>query len=177
MLVQVMEAGRELVNDRVQRGEDLVSDVVLAQVIPEMFDRVEFRAVGRERQQVEGGGNLQGGGAVPTGAIQQHQAMVVGKTSGGVRQEQGHGFGIHPGQDQRAEFAIEGADGGQAVDELADDLVPDDGAQGPRGPATALIADAAETGFVLKQQTHPRLGRKPAPHFLEDLGEFFLNRS
>jgi hypothetical protein len=59
--------------------------------------------------------------------------MVVGKTGGGVRQEQGLGFGIHPGQNQRAEFAIEGADGGQAVNKLADDLVPDDGGAGAMG--------------------------------------------
>ena len=32
MLVQVMEAGRELIDDCVQRGEDVVSDVVFAQV-------------------------------------------------------------------------------------------------------------------------------------------------
>ena len=151
MFVEVTEASAELIDDRVQRGEDLVSDVVLAQVIPEVFDRVEFGAVGRKRQQVEGGGNLQAPGGVPTGAIQQHQAMVVGEAGGGVRQEQGHGFGIHPGQNQRAEFAIERADGGQAVDELADDLLANDRAKGPGSPAAALIADAAETGFVLKQ--------------------------
>ena len=58
MLVQVMEASRELIDDRVQRGEDLISDVVFTQVIPEVFDRVEFGAVGRERQQVKGRGNL-----------------------------------------------------------------------------------------------------------------------
>ena len=62
---------------------------------------------------------------------------------------------------------------GHAVDELPNDLVADDGAQGPRGPAAALIADAAEAGFVLEKQPHPRLGRKPPDHFLEDLGEFF----
>ncbi len=55
MLLQVKEAGRELTNDRVQRGEDLVSDVVLSQVVPEVFDWVEFGGVGWERQQVKGG--------------------------------------------------------------------------------------------------------------------------
>jgi len=94
-----------------------------------------------------------------------------------VGEEQRQGRGIDPGQDQRAEFAIEGAHGGQAVNELADDLLTDDGTQGPRGPAAAQIADPAETGFVLKQQAHAGLGRKPPDHFLEDLGEFFLKRS
>jgi len=103
--------------------------------------------------------------------------VVVGETGGGVGEEQRHRFGIDPGQDQLAELAIEGAHGGQAVDELADDLPADDRTQRPRSPAAALIADPAETGFVLKQQAHAGLGRKSADHFLEDQGEFFLNRS
>jgi hypothetical protein len=37
---------------------------------------------------VDCGGNLQGSGGVPTRAIQQHQAMLVGKAGGSVRQEQ-----------------------------------------------------------------------------------------
>jgi hypothetical protein len=32
-------------------------------VVAEVFGRVEFRRVGREGQQVKGGGNLQGSGA------------------------------------------------------------------------------------------------------------------
>ena len=177
MLMQMVKAEAEMVDNRIQRLEDFVADVVFAQVIPEVFDGIKFRAVGWEGQQVEGGGNLQGSGGVPTSAIQQHQAMLVGKAGGDVSQEQGHGFGIHPGQDQRAELSIERADGSQTVDELPDDLVADDGAQGPRGPAATLVADAAETGFVLKQQAHPCLGRKPSYFLGEDVGEFFLNRS
>ncbi len=58
MLVQVVEAIRDVIHDRVQRGEDPVSDEVFAQVVPEVFDRVEFGAVGREGQQMEARGNL-----------------------------------------------------------------------------------------------------------------------
>jgi len=172
-----MEAGAEMIDNGLQRRQDLVADVVLAQVIPDVFDGVKFRAVGWERQQVECGGNLQGRGGVPTGAIQQHQAMLVGKAGGGVCQEQGHGLGINPRQDQRAEFSIQGADGGQSVDELPDDLLAEDGAQGPRSPAATLIANTAERGFVLKQQAYPSLGREPSYFSCEDLGKFFLNRS
>jgi len=72
---------------------------------------------------------------VPTGTLQQQQAVVAGETGGGVREEQRHRRGINPGQDQRTEFAIDGAHGGQAVDELADDLPTDDGPQGPSSGA------------------------------------------
>ena len=47
-----------MIDNRVQRREDLVAEVAVAQVIPEVLDRVKFRAVGRERKQVECGGNL-----------------------------------------------------------------------------------------------------------------------
>jgi hypothetical protein len=82
-----MEAGAEMIDDRVQRPKDFVADVVFPQVIPEVLDRIKFRAVGRERQQVDCVGNLQGRGGVPTGAIQQHQAMLVGKAGGGTWSE------------------------------------------------------------------------------------------
>jgi hypothetical protein len=99
--------------------------------------------------------------------------MVVGKAGRGVGQEQRHGLGIRPGQGQRAELSIDRADSGQTVDELADDLVADGGAQGPRSPAATLLADAAETRLVLKQQANPYPRRKPKSDFFQDLGEFF----
>ena len=96
MLVQVMWAGAELIDDRVQRKEELLADVVLAQMIPQVFDRVELGAVGQELEQVEGERNPQGDGFVPTGAIPQHQVVVVRKAGGDVRKEEGPGLGIYP---------------------------------------------------------------------------------
>ena len=162
-----------MIGHRIQRLEDFIADVVFAQVIPEVFDGIEFRAAGREGQQVEGGRNLQGSDGLPTSAIQQQKAMLVGKAGGDVSRKRGHGFGIHPGQDQRPELSIEGADGGQTVDELPDDLVADDRAEGPRGPAATLVADAAKACFVLKQQAQSCLGRKPSYFLGEGLGSFF----
>ena len=45
MGVQVVEAGAELIDDGVEGRENLVANVVLAQVFPEVFDRIQFRAV------------------------------------------------------------------------------------------------------------------------------------
>ena len=42
-----------------------------------------------------------------------------------------------------------------------------------RGLCVLIVSDAAETGFVLKQQAHPCLRRKPGYFLGEDLGEFF----
>jgi len=53
-----MEAGAELIDDGAQRRKDSVTDIILPQVVPEVFHRVEFGAVGREGQQVKVRGNL-----------------------------------------------------------------------------------------------------------------------
>jgi hypothetical protein len=49
-----MEAQAELADHTVQRCEHAVADVVLPQVIPEVFHGVEFWAVGRQGEQMEG---------------------------------------------------------------------------------------------------------------------------
>jgi len=97
--MEVMEACAELVDDGVQRREGVVSDVILAQVFPEMLDRVQLRTVRWQGQQVQGGRDAQGQRPVPSGSIQQHQAMLLGELRGRVGQEHRHGFGVHPGQD------------------------------------------------------------------------------
>jgi hypothetical protein len=67
-----------------------------------------------------------------------------------VGQKHRHGFGVHPGQNQRAKLAVQRTHCGQTIDELPYDLLPHHRAQGPGGPAAALVADAAEAGLVLK---------------------------
>ena len=99
MLVEVMEACAELVDDGVQRPKDVVADVILAQVFPEMLDRVQLWTVGWQGQQVHRGRDAQGQRSVPSGSIQQHEAMLFGELRGRVGQEQRHGFGVYPGQD------------------------------------------------------------------------------
>ena len=99
MLVEVMEACAELVDDGIQRREDLVADIIFAQEFPEMLDRVQLWTVGWQGQQVHGGRNAQGRCSVPSGSIQQHEAMLFGELRGRVSQKHGHGFGVYPGQD------------------------------------------------------------------------------
>ena len=85
---------------------------------------------------------------MPTRPIQQHQAVIVGKQAAVWARNSDIVAGIDPGHErQRAEFAIEGADGGQAVDELADDLLTDDGTQGPKGPSSGADRDPARNGL------------------------------
>lgn len=174
--MQWPEAHAELRDDLVERVEEAVAEVILPQVFPEVLDRIQFRAVGRQREQLQGGWHPQIQRRMPSGPIQHHPAVVVAELGGRACQEQGHGLGIDPGQRPRAELAVQGAHRRQSIDELAHDWVADHRPKRQRRPAAPLIADAAQARFVLKQQPQPLPRRQSAHQGGEDLGEFFLNR-
>ena len=159
LVVEGLAASAYLLDHLPQGVKDPVAQVVLPQMIPEMFHRVEFGAVGRQGQQLHVWGDAQSQRPVPASSIEQQQAVLVGEASRGVRQKERHGLGVHPGQDQRTEFSVQGTDRRQAVDKLAHNLVTDDRSQGQRGPATALVAEAAEASLVLEQKAHGHPGR------------------
>ena len=79
-----MEACAELVDDGVQRPKDVLADVILAQVFPEMLDRVQLWTVGWPGQQGHRGRDAQGQRAVPSGSIPQQEAMLFGELRGRV---------------------------------------------------------------------------------------------
>ena len=99
LLVEVFEAPAYLPDHLLQGAEDPVAEVVLPQVVPEMFHRVEFRAVRRQRDQLHVRRHTESKRPVPTGSIQEHQAVLIREAGCGVGQKERHGFGINPGQD------------------------------------------------------------------------------
>jgi len=132
--MQLPEPHAKLVDHLVQGSKQAIADIVIAQVIPEVFHRIKLRVVGMD--------------------------MAAVSTPG-----------------QRAQVAVQRADGGQAVDQLPDDLLAHHRPQERRGPAAALVADAAKARLVLKQQAQPCPGGKQPQRLLEEVGDFFLNRS
>jgi hypothetical protein len=106
-LEEVTEARAELVDDGIQRREDLVPTKILAQEFPQMLDRVQLWTVRWPGQQVHRGRDAQGQRAVHSGSIQQHEAMLFEELRGRVGQEHRPGFGVYPRQDQRTEFPVE----------------------------------------------------------------------
>ena len=50
-----MEAGAELIDYVVQRRKNSVTHIVFPQVVPDVFDGVEFGAVGRKGREVKVG--------------------------------------------------------------------------------------------------------------------------
>jgi hypothetical protein len=75
--VEISKSHADLIDDGAQRAKDAVADVVLAQVIPEVFYRVQFRAEGRQPQQMHRRGDLKAGGRVPSRPIQEQGAVFL----------------------------------------------------------------------------------------------------
>ena len=90
-----------------------MAEVVLAQELPDVLDRIEFRTVGRQMQQADVVRHLQLiPWLVPAGAIEHdHRVVTVGDVPADFAQMQVHGVDVDPGQDQGGADAPGGADG------------------------------------------------------------------
>jgi len=104
------------VDDVVVGGEDPVGQPVIAHELPDIFDRVEFRAFWRQGNDADILGHFQFSGHVPPSLI--HQQHAVGARFDGeryFRQVQRHGLGIAKGQDQASALAKLRADSAEDV--------------------------------------------------------------
>jgi hypothetical protein len=77
--VETAEACFNEVHHPVQVREHLVPDVVLADVFPDMLGWVQLRAIGWQRYQGHVGWDHEVVGFVPSGAIEQHDAVFTGE--------------------------------------------------------------------------------------------------
>ena len=105
-----------MVDDVVVGCEDPVGKPVLAHELPDIFDRVQFRAFGRQRDDSDVGRDFELVRRVPSGLIHQHDGM--GTRCDRLRyfsQMQRHGFGIAERQYQTGGLAVLRADGAEDV--------------------------------------------------------------
>ena len=87
-----------VVDDVVVGCEDPVRQPVVAHELPDVLDRVEFGALGRQRDDADVGGHLELAGRVPSGLIHQDNGMGTRRDDKGYFGEvQGHGVGIAEG--------------------------------------------------------------------------------
>ena len=99
------------VDDVVVGGKDPVRQPVFAHELPDVLDRVEFGALGRQRDDADVVGDLELASGVPSGLIHQDDCMSArrdGKRYLGKVQR--HGFGVAEGQDQSGALAAFRAD-------------------------------------------------------------------
>lgn len=105
-----------------------MAEVVLSQELPDVFDRIEFRAIGRQMQKADVFGHDQlVARLVPACAVEdEHRMVAVAHLAADLGQVQGHCRGVGLGQDQGRGGATARADGAEQV-----------------GPAMALVAGRA----------------------------------
>src|SRR6476620_11568686 len=137
-------------DDRGVVAPDAVAELVLAQVLPHVLDRVQLRAVGRQGQQREVVGDGEAGRRVPSRPVQDHDGVRArGDLAGDLRQVQAGRRRVDVGQNQG------GADGARRADR-AEQVGPGEAAVACRpGPGAAARPDPghrsllADAGLVL----------------------------
>lgn len=128
-----------------------MAEVVLSEELPDIFGGVEFRRVGRQRQERD---VFRHGetfvGLVPSSAVENDDGVSArGDAFADFREMQGHGFGVDPGQHQGSPGASIRTNGAEEIGRTMP-CIP-----GCRWPGATLCPKAgerpllADTGFVL----------------------------
>lgn len=106
------------IDDGLVAFPDEMAEGVLAEVLPDVFDRVQFRGVGWQRQQGDVVWDHQrAAGLVPTGSVENEDGVAAGSDlAADFGQVQGHGFDVDRRQDQRGRRLPRRTDGAEDVD-------------------------------------------------------------
>jgi hypothetical protein len=139
--------------------------------LPQAFDGVQFRRVGREEEQLDPIWNSQVSGLVPARAVEDQKKVLIGVLLVQMGKVKAHHLRIHGRELERELLSTFGMDGGEEIEVLVPGL---DLGDGPLSPPTPRAPGA---GF----QPKPPLIEKPdisacAVTFAQDLesrAEFF----
>src|SRR4051794_17133887 len=153
-----------------------MAELVLAQVLPDVLDRIQLGRVGGQWQEGEvlGGGEV--AGAVPPGTVEHDHAVRPGRdVAADLGEVQARGLGVGVGQDEG------GADGPLRADR-AEQVGPGVAAVAGRpGPGAAPRPDPgqrallADAGLVLKPDLDRLAAGVLGQRLAYQLGEAFLN--
>ena len=112
-------------------------------------------------------------GFVPSGAVQEQDAVFVWELRCRMCKEEAHQLGINPGQDHGCHLSVQWAHGHIGIYVFANDLAADGGAQWQGSPAASSITDPSEAAFILEQKATGCAKRKPLGYGFDDFREFF----
>ena len=122
-----------MVDEIIVGFEDAVGEPIVAEELPDVFDRVELGAFRRQRNYGDVCRHHKTGRQVPAGLIDQEDGVGFGRDSfGDFRQVQVHGLGVAGRQDQGGALALVWADRAEDV-----------------GGSGALVTRRAGTGAAL----------------------------
>src|SRR6478752_9357729 len=105
-----------MVDEIVVGFEDAVGEPIVAEELPDVFDRIELGAFRRQRNDGDVCRHDKTGRQVPAGLIDQEDGVGAGRDSfGDFRQVQVHGLGVAGRQDQGSALALVWADRAEDV--------------------------------------------------------------
>jgi hypothetical protein len=168
-----------VIDDIVVGFEDAVREPVVAHVLPDVFNGIEFRALWRQGENGDVGGNEQSCRQMPSGLIDEKDGM--GSQCDGVgdfRQMQVHRLGIAGRQDQGDSLSLLRADGSEDVGR-GGALIPRSArASAALGPPAGDLVLLADTSLVLEPNFYlADVDRFFARDFIQARWELFLKSS
>ena len=154
--------------------EDAVREPVVAHELPDVFDRVQLRRSGRQRQQGDVVRNDELGGHVPSGLIE-HQDRVGAGIDGpaDLGEMRGHRRSVAPRHDQRGALALLRTDRAEDIRPLGPLVVGSARPRSTLGPAAGDGVLLPDAGFILPPQLYLGSGREPLADLVQFGRKFF----
>jgi hypothetical protein len=140
-----------VIDDIVVGFEDAVREPVVAHVLPDVFNGIEFGGFRRQGENGDVGGDEQSCRQVPSGLIDQEDGVGFWcDRPGDFREVQVHRFGIAEGQDESRAFALFRADGTEDIGRCGSLIPRSARASAALGPPAGNLVLLADTSLVLE---------------------------
>ena len=136
----IFEAGKTMKQD--------VVDILLPELLPEVFHWVQLRGTGWKKDQSDIVRQADLAAVMPSGSIQDEKHVFLSVPA----PENLHADTVHIGKDQGVKGPVVRRQGHVGIRKLLDDLDRDQGADGKGCPAPSGIADQPEPGLVLEHE-------------------------
>jgi len=162
-----------MIDDVVVAFEDPVREPIVPHILPNVFDRIEFRRFGGQRDERHVFGHVQLCSYVPAGLI--HKQHGVGSRLDVKRdllQMQLHRLGVAKWQNETGRLAERGADGAEDIGRGGSLILQGKWPRSACGPTSRDLVLLTDAGFVLEPQFKRLAGG--GCDIREDVGDFFL---
>lgn len=175
LIDEVVPGEAAVVDDIVVGFEYSVRQPVVAHELPDVLDRVELRAPGRQRQQGDVGRYDQFGRSMPSSLIENdHGVGARCDVEGDLFQMHVHRLGVAAGHDDTGGLAFSGTDRaedpGRGTPLIARRRRP----RSPLGPAPCELGLLADAGLVLPPQLYGRSFGETLTDLRQTGGKLFL---
>lgn len=156
--------------------EDGDGELVLAQIFPDVLDRIELWRIGRQVQKGDVVGDAEVVGDVPAGAVENEDGVRSRRDlAADLGQMQGERFGVGPGQDQRRGGGARRADRAEDVSPFVTPVARAARSASTPGPYPGQRSLLADAGFVLEPDLDRLAARGGWDCGGDPVGEVFLN--